>query len=42
MSVTRKAAIAYVDGIRDLQELQHKDDRHTVPEWLIITRRTVA
>lgn len=39
MSVTRNAAIAYVSGIRDLQELQHKGDQHTVPEWLIITRR---
>lgn len=39
MSVTRNAAIAYVSSVRDLQEIQHKDDRHTVPEWLIIARR---
>lgn len=39
MSVTRKAAITYVEGIRDLQEIKHKGDKHTVPEWLIITRR---
>lgn len=38
MSVTRNAAIAYVSEIRDIQELQHKDDQHTVPEWLIIIR----
>jgi len=38
MSVTRNAAIAYVSGIRDIQEIKHKDDRHTVPEWIIITR----
>lgn len=39
MSVTRNAAIAYVSSVRDIQELQHKDDQHTVPEWLIIARR---
>lgn len=39
MSVTRNAAIAYVSGIRDIQEINHKGDHHTVSEWLIITRR---
>lgn len=39
MSTTRKAAIAYVESVRDLQELKHTGDKHTVPEWLIITRR---
>lgn len=39
MSVTRNAAIAYVSSVRDLQELKHKGDQHTVPEWLIIVRK---
>lgn len=39
MSVTRNAVIAYVSKVRDLQELKHNSDPHTVAEWLIITRR---
>ncbi len=37
--ITRKTAVAYVESVRELQELKHTGHTHTVPEWLIITRR---
>lgn len=37
--ITRAKAFEFVSSLRDIQDLKHGDDQHTVPEWLIIIRR---
>lgn len=37
--ISRQTAIDYVSNLRDAQESEHQGDQHTIPEWIIITRR---
>jgi hypothetical protein len=37
--ITRAKAFEYVSALRDIQDIKHGGDKHTVPEWLIIMRR---
>lgn len=39
--ITKKRALKHVGEIRDLQDLKHGKETHTVPEWIIIIRRQV-
>lgn len=36
---TREKALEYVSGIRDVQDAKHPGHTHTLPEWILITRR---
>lgn len=37
--IPQKDAIKFIVALREIQEIKHKGDKHTVPEWIIITRR---
>lgn len=37
--ITRQHAIEFVSGIRTIQDLKHPGHTHSIPEWILITRR---
>ena len=37
--ITQQQAIEYVSGIRTIQDLKHPGHTHTIPEWILITKR---